>query len=303
MPLIEYTLEGKRDKVKTAIERIKSLEPISNGLMDEPYFVAYSGGKDSDALRILFELSGVPFDLVHNHTTVDAPETVRYVRSIPGIQIQYPELSMWALIVKKLMPPTRIVRYCCTALKEVGGKGRFVATGVRWAESVRRKKNRSSLEIERPKARDKIVLNADNAESRRMFELCTVQGKRILNPIIDWSDAEVWELLHYYGCRSNPLYECGYKRIGCIGCPMARSKERIRQLSLYPKYQENYIRAFGRMLIRRAELGRNAGATWNTGQDVFDWWIKDPEKKQGSDGLQMTIADYMQQEEYHVAGV
>jgi len=109
MALIEYALDGKRDKVKTAIERIKSFCPIANGYMDEPYYVAYSGGKDSDVLRILFELSGVPYDLVHNHTTVDAPETVHYIRSIPGVKISYPEITMWQLIVKKRMPPTRFV--------------------------------------------------------------------------------------------------------------------------------------------------------------------------------------------------
>lgn len=140
MSLIEYTLSGKINKVDQAIQRIKAFDPVSTGLMDTPYYVAYSGGKDSDTLRILFELAGVKYDLVHNHTTVDAPETVRYVRSIPGIQISYPELSMWQLIVKKRVPPTRIARYCCGTLKEKGGEGRFVVTGVRWAESVRRKK-------------------------------------------------------------------------------------------------------------------------------------------------------------------
>ena len=31
----------------------------------------------------------------------------------------------------KLMPPTRVVRYCCSVLKEQGGKGRMITTGVR----------------------------------------------------------------------------------------------------------------------------------------------------------------------------
>ncbi len=46
--------------------------------------------------------------------------------------------TMWNLIPRKLIPPTRTVRYCCAELKEGGGKGRFIATGVRWAESVAR---------------------------------------------------------------------------------------------------------------------------------------------------------------------
>ena len=36
-----------------------------------------------------------------------------------------------------------------------------------------------------------------------------------VNPIIDWSDADVWQFLNHYGCKSNPLYACGEKRVGC----------------------------------------------------------------------------------------
>lgn len=290
MALIEYTLEGKQDKVKTAIERIKSLDPISNGYMDEPYYVAYSGGKDSDALRILFELSGVRFDLVHNHTTVDAPETVYYVRSIPNIQISYPDTTMWELIAKKLLPPTRLMRYCCSELKERGGSGRFVVTGVRWAESPKRKKQRNSLEIQKQRISESLILNADNTENRRLFENCTLQGKRILNPIIDWTDAEVWEFLHYYGCRSNPLYECGYKRVGCIGCPLAGEKKQREDFIRYPKYKAAYIRAFDKMLIARCEKGKYL-TSWKTGEDVYKWWVTKPVKEIDTKNIQLNIWD------------
>lgn len=43
----------------------------------ETDYLCYSGGKDSDCVRILAELAGVNYDLVHNLTTVDAPETVQ----------------------------------------------------------------------------------------------------------------------------------------------------------------------------------------------------------------------------------
>ena len=116
------------EKEKTAIERLKAFEPET-----EPYYLCYSGGKDSDVIRILAELAGVRHEIHHNHTTVDAPETVRYVRSIPGVVIHHPELTMWELIVKNKRPPTFQARYCCSALKEPGGKGRLKVTGVRWA--------------------------------------------------------------------------------------------------------------------------------------------------------------------------
>jgi len=220
MALIENTLYGRVDKVKTAIKRIQDFDPLNYGL-DEPYYVAYSGGKDSDAIRILCELAGVEYDLVHNHTTADAPETVRYVRSIPGIQIDYPKLSMWRLIVKHKMPPTRWARYCCSALKERSGSGRFTMTGVRWAESVKRKNNRGAVEILPSNIQNKLILNADNDESRKVLETCVMKGQRVVNPIVDWTDADVWELLDHYGCQSNPLYQCGFSRVGCVGCPMA----------------------------------------------------------------------------------
>lgn len=210
MSLIEYTFGGKVDKVKKSIERIRAFEPIQNGWFDEPYYVCYSGGKDSDAIRILFELSGVPFELWHSHTTADAPETVRYVRSIQDIHIRYPTKSMWQLIAEKMMPPSRTMRYCCGVLKESGGEGRFVVTGVRWQESKARKR-RGGVEVQARKQENALILNEDNDESRRMIESCQMKGKRVLNPIIDWSETDVWELLRHYGCKGNPLYAEGKK--------------------------------------------------------------------------------------------
>jgi len=221
MPLIDYTLDGKVNKVEIAVKRIKEYAPLAERITGKPFHVAYSGGKDSDAVRILCALADVPHTLIHNLTTADAPETVYYVRSIPCIQIDYPALTMWDLIVKNGIPPLRNMRYCCTALKERSGKDMFVITGVRRDESVKRKSSRNSLEILPDNMSERIILNADNAENRRLFESCAKQGKRILNPIIDWSTADVWELLNFYGCKSNPLYERGYSRVGCIGCPLA----------------------------------------------------------------------------------
>ena len=127
------------EKERRAIENLRAFEPQS-----EPYYLCYSGGKDSDCIRILAELAGVKHDIVHNLTTVDAPETVYYVRSIPNVIIEEPEKSMWQLIPDNLMPPTRLVRYCCEELKERGGLGRLKITGVRKAES-RARAERSDL--------------------------------------------------------------------------------------------------------------------------------------------------------------
>ena len=131
------------EKEKRAIQYLRSFEPE-----EEPYYLCYSGGKDSDAIRILAQLAGVKHECKHNLTTVDAPETVRYVRETIGKEnIKYPKESMWQLIVKAKMPPTRTVRYCCEALKERGGEGCLRVTGVRWSESRKRKENAGIVRI------------------------------------------------------------------------------------------------------------------------------------------------------------
>jgi len=292
MSLIEYTLDGKVDKVKMAIERIKTFDPSQSEALQDlaPYYVAYSGGKDSDVLRILFELSGVKYDLAHSHTTIDAPETVRYIRSIPNVQTSYPETSIWGLIVKKRMPPTRLVRYCCSYLKERGGTGRFVATGVRWAESNQRK-SRNSVEIVTSSKKSRVVMSADNDESRRQLETCIKKGRRVLNPIIDWTDGEVWEFLNHYNCKSNPLYGCGYKRVGCVGCPMSGRKGMLADFERYPKYKENYIKAFDRMLQKVIDDGR-VPMDWKTGEEVFDWWVSDYKPSKECEHQQSLFKDY-----------
>lgn len=272
------------EKENIAIERLKAFEPES-----EPYYLCYSGGKDSDCIRILADLAGVRHDIVHNHTTVDAPETVRYIRTIPNIKIEYPEMSMWELIVKKLMPPTRLVRYCCEYLKERGGKGRVKVTGVRWAESSSRARNGGVVKIIGKEKTIRVlasefgvdynisekgglVMNDDNDKNRRFVEHCYRTTSTMVNPIVDWSDADVWEFLRHYGCKSNPLYQCGFKRIGCIGCPLGTANGMRKAFARYPKYKELYIRAFDKMLEERKRRGLQS-YFWETGKDLMAWWL------------------------------
>ena len=281
-------------KIDKAIQRLKSFEP------EDGYYLAYSGGKDSDCIRILADLANVKHENVHNLTTVDAPETVQYIKSLPDVRIEYPRISMWRLIEKKGIPPTRLVRYCCAEFKERGGQCKVTVTGVRWAESARRSESSDVIKIiGKPKTNQKLaeeigaeysvtkqgglIMNTDNDESRRMVEMCYRTSKTIINPIIDWTDNDVWEFLNHYGCKSNPLYECGYKRIGCIGCPMS-GKHQYEEFRLYPKYRENYVRAFDRMIKARIANGKTVNSAWRDGETVMRWWL-------GEDSTQITLEE------------
>ena len=175
-------------KIARAIDLFRTFEAAALRFRPEGYYLAFSGGKDSVTIYWLAKMAGVKFTAHYHLTTVDPPELVRFVRKdYPEVQVEKPELTMWELIVKKQIPPLRRARYCCEVLKEQGGEGAFTVTGVRWQESRKREK-RSNLEI--LTSNDPIYLNCDNEESRRQVETCALKGKRVLNPIIDWTEEE-----------------------------------------------------------------------------------------------------------------
>ena len=173
---------------------------------------------------------------------------------------------MWNLIPKKTLPPTRMVRYCCEKLKEASGKGRIIVTGVRWAESPRRKNthgvvnlktqskkliNQALEENEAAKlnTRGQLIMNDDNDESRRMVEQCYRTKRTMLNPIVDWTDDEVWEFLNDVVKTPHcSLYDEGFTRLGCIGCPLQGRKGMERDFQRWPKYRDAYLRAFERLI-------------------------------------------------------
>lgn len=199
-------------------------------------------------------------------------------------------ITMWKLIPLKLMPPTRQVRYCCQVLKETGCVNRYIATGVRWAESRQRKEREEFEKIGATKATKEkftsIMLMNDNDANRRMNELCMQKNKMVVNPIIDWKDSDIWEFINSEHIETCELYKCGYDRVGCIGCPMA-GKKRYREFADFPKYKQSYIRAFERMLDVRKEKGLET--QWKTGEDVFKWWMNDD----NLDG-QMELSDFIE---------
>lgn len=264
------------DMVEVAIERLKAFEP------KEGYYLAFSGGKDSVTVKALADMAGVKYDAHYNVTSVDPPELVKFVQSFPDVHFDFPMddngrvITMWNLIPKKSMPPTRMLRYCCADLKETRGEGRFVVTGVRKDESVRRANTRGGLELGKNKTSKREILDPDNP-TPEMFYHCQTHYSKVLNPIIDWTTDEVWEFIKEYKVRYCCLYDEGFSRLGCIGCPMDTRAHRLWEFERYPKYKENYIRAFDKMLKNMGPIkyaqNHHLKKGWTTGEEVFNWWI------------------------------
>lgn len=277
------------DLEQMAIERLKAASDMSLAAYQKPLVICISGGKDSGVITEIAVRSGIPCEFQHNHTTADAPETVRFIQSefkrleekgykctVNMPTYKGKRVSMWSLIPKKQIPPTRLARYCCSVLKETGGAGRFICTGVRWAESTSRKNTRGIYEKIGKTKQDKIILANDNDEKRMLFENCRLKAKRVVNPIIDWQDKDVYSFLEDAKCPMNPLYAEGQCRVGCIGCPMASRKSREIEFARWPKYKNLYLRAFDRMLEERRRRGNVTGSQdeWTTAEDVFRWWME-----------------------------
>lgn len=277
MALVEDTIFGHEDKVEKAIQRLKTFEP------PEGYWLAFSGGKDSQCAYHLCKMAGVKFDAHYSVTSVDPPELMRFTKThYPDViwERQYwndgkPEhyfpdgrprpITMWNLIADHTIPPTRQARYCCSALKEVGGVGRVVVTGVRWAESNNRRALHGVADIQteskklHAQAQENpaykmnksggIVFMDDNDGARQMVEQCYAKRKTTINPIVDWTDEDVWEFLNDVAKVPHcELYDEGFTRLGCICCPLSGRDNMLRDLERWPRYKELYIKAFDEMI-------------------------------------------------------
>jgi phosphoadenosine phosphosulfate reductase len=259
----QMNLSGK-DKIQTAIARFQTFEP------DDGYHLSFSGGKDSIVIKALADMAGVKYDPVYRVTSADQPELVQFIKDFhPDVKRERPlnkdgkQYTMWNLIANNTMPPTRIVRYCCSRLKESGGAGRFTVTGIRTAESARRAASWSGISVS---AKDGRYNGDPDNPTQELIHICETHSKRILNPIIDWTDGDVWEFIRNMKLPYCKLYDNGRRRLGCIGCPMNTHAK--SELEYYPKYRDAYLSAFRRML-----LNGKKEYIWKSSDEVMNWWI------------------------------
>lgn len=218
--------------------------------------MAFSGGKDSIVLERLFKMSGVKYEAWYNNVTIDPPELVHFIKKYyPEVGWNNPKKHLTTMLGERSAgPPTRLIRWCCEIYKEQGGNGHFKAIGVRGEESPRRKASWTYLSSHR-KTEDPI--------------LC---------PIIYWTDHDIWSFIRQNDMPYCSLYDEGFKRLGCVGCPMAGPKGQARDFARWPKYEALWKKGFQAFWDNYKGVPRRDGKPrsiekFQTVDDLWDWWI------------------------------
>lgn len=269
---METIKTGFERRLQHSIELLRKSEKLALNYSEKGFFLAFSGGKDSQALYHVAVLAGVKFEAHYSLTTVDPPELVRFIRSkYPDVIIDRPPMTFAQLCIKKHALPTRLMRFCCGELKETGGAGTVTLTGVRKQESVNRSK-RNEIETSDRKFSGTSEQFDQFTRTKEIEGVQCIKGKDkiIINPIIEWSEADVWHFLNeVVKVEHCELYDKGWRRIGCLFCPMASKKEILKQGQAYPKYKA--------LLLRTIKTLRANGYMNNytdlTDEEVFEWWI------------------------------
>lgn len=267
-----------------AIKMIQYFEGLAVESDSRGYCVCSSEGKDSRVLGHLFRRAKVKHFYAHSITGIDPPELVYFQRKnfeeyksqgYLAYDLWYKK-SIWQMMREKLAPPMRISRYCCAELKESRRKetdGCILSFGVRKQESVRRSKNRNEMEIVANGRRGmNIIMPYDDNKNRRTFETCYTDNEKRLNPVAYWTIEDIWEYSKDVKLEQCCLYQEGFKRLGCVGCPMS-VKSRKKEFARWQGIERLWRKSFDDMHKLRVEKGKSVNQS--SGQEWFEWWLND----------------------------
>jgi phosphoadenosine phosphosulfate reductase len=243
---------------------------------EDGYIGAFSGGKDSIVIKELAKMAGVRVEWRYHVTTVDPPEIIYYIKEKhPDVIFVRPRYgNLFARIPKKGVMPTRAMRWCCNEYKEFYYHNRSVILGIRIAEGSRRKNIWPTC----------IVVNPKKKEQKNIL------------PIRLWEDKDVWNFIGYRGIPYCKLYDEGFTRLGCVGCPLTSAKHIEREFNRWPKFKSMWLSAFKKLWDAKNGTTQKNGEPWifsryfDNVNDAFEWWAKGMPRNQISRLDQIAIA-------------
>lgn len=262
--------ESLKKKIEYSIELLRKSEKMTIRLDPENgFYLAFSGGKDSQALYHIAQMAGVKFKAHMNLTSVDPPEVIRFVKKqYPDVELIKPKMSIYDMALKKHILPTMRLRWCCAEFKEMSGAGKVTLIGIRKEESARRSK-REEVSTNIKGKRTEETFDQWSEHQEKMVTCVGGKDKILVSPIIHWTERDVWEFLNDVvkvpHCK---LYDEGYTRIGCILCPMSNRKSKLRDIERFPHAKRRWIQTIEK-LIKEGYINNN----FDDAEFGFEWWI------------------------------
>jgi 3'-phosphoadenosine 5'-phosphosulfate sulfotransferase (PAPS reductase)/FAD synthetase len=199
--------------------------------------VPVSGGKDSQlVLQRAIQEHGIDnLIVVHQFTGYDHPLTNKHLEDMEAfykVKIHFTKAEKYGDIFDLINDvgyfPSTVARVCTLQLKQLPfakwlrdnnycSSDYVIWMGMRKAESSARGRKYADWtdDIE-------ITLHEFSAHAYRHSLFKEI---KVRLPIVDMTDAEVFEEIEAYGAPINPLYASGHKRVGCYPCLLARAED------------------------------------------------------------------------------
>lgn len=255
-------------EIDAAIDFIQRGEKLALSLNKQGYFVAFSGGKDSQVLLWLVQQAKVKYKAYYSVTTNDPLQNVQFIRKYyKEVIFLHPKDNFYTLVEKNGLP-LRQMRYCCRVLKESAGAGFATLVGVRREESVGRSKYDFVDVVSRRKEHKERAGGYDLDDIIAVNHQC-IKGKDkvLLRPMLDFTEKDVWTIINEFHLPKNPCYE-KVGRVGCIFCPFSSRQTIERYCIEFPKVKETLLKSISVFLKNKPSIGLSK-------DEYFDWWLSD----------------------------
>ncbi|MDF2884499.1 MAG: 3-phosphoadenosine 5-phosphosulfate sulfotransferase reductase/FAD synthetase and related [Clostridiaceae bacterium] len=197
--------------VSEATEFIKA---VSKGYDLDELFISFSGGKDSTVTQdlVVKALSEPKIIHIFGNTTLEFPLTYDYIQRFKSNNEHTPVLiaknkdKNFYDLCETVGPPSRVMRWCCTIFKTGAINRKINVTfkdknKILTFQGIRRSESNARSKYDRESSSSKII------------------KQKVMSPIIDWHDFDIWLYILTTKIDFNEAYRLGYSRVGCWCCP------------------------------------------------------------------------------------
>lgn len=252
-------------------EAVNYIRESAKGIQEDEMFVSFSGGKDSTVVSdLVINALGKNVIHIYGDTTLEYPTSEIYIKRFKEKHPLIPMLTAknkdqdFNNLCEVIGPPSRMLRWCCTVFK-TGAITKKIDSTFKDSKSIL-----TFQGIRRNESLSRSKYDRESNDSK-------IKKQIAINPIIDWTDFDVWLYILSNNIDFNDAYRQGFSRVGCWCCPNNSAwSEFLSAIYMNDKYN-----LFKDILYRYAQkVGK---PDWKTYIDDGEW-----KKRQGGNGLEIS---------------